>query len=91
MGGPSDKPNMDSEPAKQDDWSKETRKKTPVQFALFLIDSPSEPALESIRTYYTSVSSDKQFICFTTCCLYMEIRFHTADGPGPGWPLTLVD
>ena len=85
---------MDSESAKQDDWLKETQKKCPLNVIQLprWCDSPSEPALESIHMYYTIVSSNKQFICFTTCCLYMEIRFYTADGPGPClWPLTLVD
>ena len=77
--------------AKQDDWSKETRKKCPIkliQTATRVQISLSEPARVSIHTYCTHFPPNKHFSCFTTFCLYVEIHFFIADRPGPcHWPL----
>ena len=72
--------------AKQDDWSKETRKKCPVsmiQTATRVQLSLSEPTRVSTHTYCTLFPPNKHFTGFTTFRLYVEIHFFTADGPGP--------
>ena len=47
--------------------------------------SLSPPMCLSTRTCFPP---NKHFTCFTTFCLYVEIHFYRADGPGPCcWPL----
>ena len=79
--------------AKQDDWSKETCKKCPkkvIQTATRVRVSLSEPTHVSIHTYCTLFPPNKHFTCFTTFCLYVEIHFFIAEGPGPcHWPLVV--
>ena len=51
MRGAWDIPNIDSEPGKQDDWSKETRKKCPIKVFKLPLGHDSESARVSIHTF----------------------------------------
>ena len=73
---------------KQDNWPKETQKKSPMslnqttmraQLSLSLLVCPSTSIL---------FPPSRHFTCFTTSHLYVEIHFYTADRLGPCyWPL----
>ena len=75
--------------AKQDDWLKETQKKCPVkgiQTSVRARLSLSRPPMPlSTRYSFSSIRKVliKHFTSFTTFCLYVEIHFYIAAGPGP--------
>ena len=77
-----DKPNMDSESTKQDNWPKETQKKCSIKVIQTTARAPLS-ARVSTHTYCTLFLPNKHFTCFTTFHLYVEIHFHTADTRGP--------
>ena len=76
--------------AKQDDWPKETRKMCPIKVTQ-LSWGPVSLNLPVCLSTCTLFSPNKHFTCLTILCLYVEIHFYTADGPGPHhWHWSLV-
>ena len=78
--------------AKQNDWSKRTWKKRPINVTQTTTEgvtlSLSSSMYLSTRTFFPP---KKHFTCFTTFCLYVEILFYTSDMSGPCyWSLSLV-
>ena len=79
--------------AKQDDWLKETQKKCPQKSDLSYCEDATLSLTLSLWTYLCAYSCTlflliRHFTCFASFCVYVEIHFCTADGPGPcHWPL----
>lgn len=82
MGGPWDEPNTTQNWAKQDDWPKETQKKCPYKWFKPPQKHDSFP-LSPLSIHMYIFPPNKDFICFTTFRLFVEIYFYKADKPGP--------
>ena len=90
VGGPWDIPNMDSEPGKARWLAKGNPEKMPRKRDSNLHEgktlSLSRPPMPlSTRYSFSSIRKVliKHFTSFTTFCLYVEIHFYIAAGPGP--------
>ena len=76
--------------AKQDDWSKETRKKCPIKVIQTTtrawLSLWAHPCVYPHMLY--SFLPNKHIMYFTTFRLYVEIHFYATNGPGRcHWPL----
>ena len=83
MGGPWDKPNMDSESGKAR-WS---ARGNPEEIPHMSDSSYHEGATLSLSppvclSTHTLFPPNKHFTCFTTFCLFVGIHFYKADRPG---------